>query len=46
VGVWSQTVGFVCVFGRDLASVAMKVSSHLIYIIKKLNFVLSMHFKR
>jgi hypothetical protein len=32
-GVWSQAVGFV--FGKNLASVAVKMFSHLIYLKKK-----------
>jgi hypothetical protein len=35
VAVWSQTVSFVLVFGRNLDSVTMKMFSHLIYFIKK-----------
>jgi hypothetical protein len=34
-GVWSQAVGFVDAFGRNLASVAVKIFSHLIYFIKE-----------
>jgi hypothetical protein len=36
IGVWSQAVGLVSSFGRNPASVAVKVFSHLIYIIKSL----------
>jgi hypothetical protein len=46
-GVWSQAVGFVLVHCRSLASVAVKMFSHLIYCHKRfINFVLSMLFAK
>jgi hypothetical protein len=44
-GVWSQVVGFVLVFDRNLASVAVKMCSHLVLLKRHfINCVLSMRF--